>query len=275
MPPASLDSVTARRASTQVDTGLATDPEPGQQSLMDHAVILTFIIACVSLLYATVGQAGGTAFLAVMAFASFPAAEMRPTALLLNIVAASYATWRLRRAAAIGWGLLLPITLPSLVTAFLGGLLVLDGPLYFTATGILLIAAAGLMLFRRKATPDTATVRLLPAMLAGAAAGFLSGVTGIGGGVFLVPQLVLFGWASAKRAAGISAPFILFNSVLGLAGALIAGQQIAQGTGLYSVGAIVGAVLGAFIGQRWMSERAIRSILAAILLFAGSRLLLR
>jgi uncharacterized membrane protein YfcA len=238
-------------------------------------VLLTFSIACVSLLYATVGQAGGTAFLAVMALAGFPANEMRATALLLNIVAASYATWRLHRSSAIDWRLLLPITLPSLVTAFLGGLLVLDGPLYFTATGILLIGAAGLMLSRGKVSADTVTVHLLPAMLAGAAAGFLSGVTGVGGGVFLVPQLVLFGWASAKRAAGISAPFILFNSVLGLAGALLAGQQIALGTSLYSVGAIVGAVLGASIGQRWMSEQATRYILAAVLLFAGSRLLLR
>ena len=243
---------------------------------MDHTLLLTFLITCVSLLYATVGQAGGTAFLAVMAFAGFPAAEMRPTALLLNIVAAGYTTWRLYRSGFIDWRLLLPITLPSLVTAFLGGLLVLDGPLYFTVTGILLIAAAGLMLSRRKAAvADTGSVRLLPAMLMGLVAGFLSGVTGVGGGVFLVPQLVLFGWASARRAAGISAPFILFNSVTGLAGTLLAGQQIAPDTGTYAVGVIIGAALGTSIGQRWMSERATRYVLAAILLFAGGRLLLR
>ncbi|WP_241665621.1 TSUP family transporter [Teichococcus oryzae] len=112
-------------------------------------------------------------------------------------------------------------------------------------------------------------------MLVGSMAGFLSGVTGVGGGVFLVPQLVLFGWASARRAAGISAPFILFNSVAGFAGTLLAGQQIAPGTGSYAVRAIIGAMLGTSIGQRWMPERAIRFVLAAILLFAGTRLLLR
>jgi uncharacterized protein len=92
---------------------------------MNH-VLIASLIGCVSLLYATAGQAGGTAFLAVMAFASFPAAEMRPTALLLNIVAAGYATWRLHRRAAIDRTMLLPLTVPSLVTAFLGGLLVIN-----------------------------------------------------------------------------------------------------------------------------------------------------
>ena len=89
------------------------------------------LIACVSLLYATVGQAGGTAFLAIMAFAAFPADEMRPTALLLNIVAAGCATWRLHRSGAIDHRMLLKVTIPSLVTAFAGGLLVLDAPVYF------------------------------------------------------------------------------------------------------------------------------------------------
>jgi uncharacterized protein len=93
------------------------------------------LIACVSLLYATVGQAGGTAFLAIRAFAAFPADEMRPTALLLNIVAAGYATWRLQRLDAIDHRMLLKLTIPSLVTAFAGGLLVLGSQAYFVLTG--------------------------------------------------------------------------------------------------------------------------------------------
>jgi hypothetical protein len=68
---------------------------------MNSTVLIAGLIACVSLLYAVAGQAGGTAFLAIMAFASFPATQMRPTALLLNIVATSYATWRLRQRIAV------------------------------------------------------------------------------------------------------------------------------------------------------------------------------
>ena len=100
-------------------------------------LLITGLVGCVSLLYATAGQAGRTAFLAVMAFAAFPASEMRPTALLLNIVAAGFAAWRLHRRRAIDWGLVWPVTVPSLVTAFAGGLLVLGGRTYFVLTGLL------------------------------------------------------------------------------------------------------------------------------------------
>ena len=166
---------------------------------MDHLFLIAALIGCVSLLYATAGQAGGTAFLAVMAFAAFPAIEMRATALLLNIVAAGYATWRLHRRAAIDQKMLMPLTVPSLVTAFPGGLLVLAGQVYFILTGLLLVAAAALMVFKRTAdTVEARPVRLLPAAAVGAGAGFISGLTGVGGGVFLTPLLIALGWASPK-----------------------------------------------------------------------------
>jgi uncharacterized membrane protein YfcA len=224
---------------------------------MNHMLTVTGLIGCISLLYATAGQAGGTAFLAVMAFAEFPAGEIRATALMLNIVAAGYATWRLHRRAAIDLKILFPLTVPSLVAAFLDGLLVLGGHVYFILTGALLIASAVLMVFKRTAdTVDAHPVRRGPAAAVGAGAGFISGLTGVGGGVFLTPLLIAFGWTSPRRAAQLSPPFILCNSVLGLAGVLLAGQQLAPGTFLYACGALAGATIGTAIGLRWMSERA-------------------
>nr|WP_294507376.1 sulfite exporter TauE/SafE family protein [uncultured Rhodopila sp.] len=241
-----------------------------------HDLLIAVLIGGVSLLYATAGQAGGTAFLAVMAFAAFPAALMRPTALLLNVVAAGYATWRLHRNAAIDWPLLLKVTVPSLATAFLGGLVVLSGQLYFVLTGVLLVAAAVLMIFKRSAdTVETTSIRLFPAILVGGGAGLVSGLTGVGGGVFLTPLLIAFGWASPRVAARLSPPFILCNSVLGLGGVLLAGQIPAPGTWLYGIGALAGAVCGTALGHRRMSEQRTRQVLAAILLFAGVRLLYR
>jgi uncharacterized protein len=242
---------------------------------MNQAVVAG-LIGCVSFLYAMVGQAGGTAFLAIMALAEFSPAEMRPTALLLNIVAATYATWRLHRRRVVEWKLLVPITAPSIATAFLGGLLVLRGSVYFVTTGLLLIAAAGLMLLHQNADVSPAhPVRPLPAAVAGGAAGLLSGLIGIGGGVFLTPLLVAFGWASPKRAARLSPAFILCNSIVGFVGVLVAGQRVASGTVVYAVAAFVGAILGTTASLRWMSEKPTRYVLAAILLFAGMRLLFR
>lgn len=242
---------------------------------MAQALLITALIGGVSLLYASAGQAGGTGFLAVMAFAAFPAAQMRPTALLLNVVAAGYATWRLRQSAALDRRLLLHVTAPSLVTTFLGGLTVLPGHIYFALTGGLLLLAGSLMIFKRGADGlEARPVRPLKAAAVGAAAGFASGLTGVGGGVFLTPLLIGFGWASPRRAAGLSPPFILCNSVMGLVAVLLAGQAPAPGASLYAIGALAGALAGTAIGHRWMSQRGIRYVLAAILLFAGFRLVL-
>ncbi len=243
---------------------------------MINTFLLTGLLASVSLLYATAGQAGGTAFIAVMAFAAFPAAEMRPTALLLNVVAAGYATWQLHRNGALDQKALWPLTLPSMAAAFVGGLLVLNGREYFELTGLLLIAAAVLMIFKREAdSVETGSVMVFPAALAGAASGFLSGLTGVGGGVFLTPLIIALGWASPKGAAALSPPFILCNSAVGLLGVLIAGQRVTSNMPLYAVGALAGAVLGSAIARRGMSQRATRYVLAVILMFAGLRLLLR
>jgi uncharacterized membrane protein YfcA len=238
-------------------------------------LVLIAVIAAISALYAMAGQAGGTAFVAVMALAGFPAAEMRPTALLLNIVAASYATWTLHRKGLIDWQPFIRLIVASLPAAFLGGLVVLEGRLYFVLTGSLLLLAAALMVLKRSA--DTAEDRqppLWPAALGGAAVGFLSGVSGIGGGVFLAPLLIVLGWSSPKQAAYLSAPFILLNSVLGSGGVWLAGQTPSPGAALYALGALAGSVIGTAISLRWMSERVIRYVLSAILVFAGFRLLL-
>src|ERR1044071_4304962 len=98
-------------------------------------VVTTLLVALVSLFYATVAQAGGTAFMAIMNFTS---AEMRPTALLLNVVAAAYSTLRLHQNRSIDWALLMRLAVPSLPAMFFGSVIALPSNSYFILTGLVL-----------------------------------------------------------------------------------------------------------------------------------------
>lgn len=237
--------------------------------------MFALLFGAISLLYATVGQAGGTAFLALMAFAAFPATEMRPTALALNIVAATYSTWVFNRNKVVDWRKLRPLLLSSVPAALAGGFVVLDDHLYKTTTGVVLLLAGAAMIVRRNgaADPDRETP-LWGALSVGAGVGLVSGLTGVGGGVFLAPILITLDWASPKQTAALSAPFILANSAVGLVGVLFAGQFPSPHFGLYAIAALGGAMVGTAIGLRWLSQTATRFVLAGILLAAGIQLLL-
>lgn len=151
----------------------------------------------------------------------------------------------------------------------------LDERLYNTVTGTVLLWAAAILAFRRgrDGQPDKLTP-LWGSITVGGGVGFVSGLTGVGGGVFLAPILIATGWASPKQTAALSAPFILANSIVGLLGATYAGQAPSPQTWQYALAALVGAMLGTVMGLRWLSETMTRYALAAILGTAGFQLLL-
>jgi uncharacterized membrane protein YfcA len=236
--------------------------------------MLALLFAAVSMLYAMVGQAGGTAFLALMAFASFSPHEMRPTALLLNIVAASYSTWRFNSGSLVDWARLMPLLLASLPTALVGGFIVLDAQIYRTVTGVVLLFGATILALRRAADGELdRPTPLWGAISVGAAVGFISGLTGVGGGVFLAPLLIALRWASPKQTAALTPPFILVNSFVGLVGAVYVGQVPTANTWLYALAALAGAMIGTTAGLRWLSQNMTRYVLATILGTAGLQLL--
>lgn len=103
--------------------------------------------------------------------------------------------------------------------------------------------------------------------------GLVSGLTGVGGGVFLAPVLITLHWASPKQTAALSSPFILANSAIGLAGAMAVRQTPSAETLVYAIAALAGAVIGTTVGLRWLSQSVTRYILAAILATAGLQLL--
>ncbi|WP_439360561.1 sulfite exporter TauE/SafE family protein [Bradyrhizobium sp. DASA03007] len=235
--------------------------------------MVSLLFAIVSLLYSTVGQAGGTAFVSLMAFSGMPSTEMRPTALALNIVVATYSTWLFKRIRVVDWIILRPLLLSSMPTALAGGFIVLGEHIYKTLTGIVLLLASAVMIMRRGRAADRVCETPLRASVSiGAVLGLVSGLTGVGGGVFLAPTLIALNWASPKQSAALSPPFILANSAVAFVGALFTGQFPSSDLALYAISALGGAVAGSVIGLRWLSQTAIRFILVAVLVVAGIQL---
>lgn len=230
-----------------------------------------------AVLYASVGHAGGSAYLAAMALIGVAPATMRPTALALNILVASIVTLRFQLAGYVAWRALIPFAAASIPAAFIGGTLTLPGNVYKPLVGIVLIVAA-IQLFRtaRQAgaveQPPT-NVPIIPALLAGAAIGLLAGLTGTGGGIFLTPLIILCGWAGARTAAGISAAFILANSTSGLAGNVASIGSLPSELPIWLGVVAVGAIVGSELGARRLNTTNLRRALALVLVIAGLKLI--
>lgn len=235
-------------------------------------MLLSALFFVVSVLYATVGHAGASGYLAAMALVGTPAALMKPTSLGLNVVVATIASWRFARAGHFHGARLWPFALTSVPCAFLGGTLTLSTDAYRVIVGIALLVSAW-QLARPARASGTARGPALPLALGvGAGIGLLSGLTGVGGGVFLTPLLVLAGWADTRTAAGISAPFILLNSISGLLGLVSTGASAPPELPLWAVVVAIGGWIGAGLGSRHLSLLTLRRLLALVLLIAGLKL---
>jgi uncharacterized membrane protein YfcA len=244
---------------------------------MVEALLVGAIFAA-ALLYSLVGHGGGSGYLAVMALAGVASAEMKPAALVLNILVAGIGSVQFLRAGAFSWRLYWPFALAAAPAAFIGGRIELAAVYYRPVVGLALIFAAWRLFIGARgasATENRAQApRLAVALPVGAALGLLSGLTGVGGGVFLSPLLLLCGWGAAREVAGVSALFILGNSIAGLAGHLTHNVSLPEALPAWLVAAGMGGLIGSWIGARRLPPPALRRALAAVLLFAGFKLAL-
>jgi hypothetical protein len=244
--------------------------------LLTTDVILALAILLMAALYSSVGHAGASGYLAAMALAGLAPAAMKPTALSLNILVAVIAAVRFYRAGYFSWRILLPFALGSVPFAFLGGALTLPGPLYQKVVGVALLFAAFRLWMHAAARADSEAKPVpLPAAVAlGAGIGLLSGVTGVGGGIFLSPVLLLAGWAETRQASGVAAAFILINSVAGLAGHLASVRNVPDSIYLWGAAAVAGGLVGTELGRRRLATFTLRRLLSAVLVIAGAKMLL-
>src|SRR5215213_4860646 len=182
-------------------------------------ILIVAAVFAVAVLYSSVGHAGASGYLAVMALLSVAPQVSRPTALVLNIFVAVIAAFQFYRAGFFDWRIFLSFAATSVPLAFAGGMIVLPTNVHKILLGaVLLIAAARLAWNWTSEERQIVKPTVWLALILGAVMGLLSGLTGVGGGIFLTPVLLLTNWTETKKAAGISAMFILVNSISGIAG---------------------------------------------------------
>lgn len=240
-------------------------------------LILFAAVFGVAFFYSSVGHGGATGYLAALALVGIAPASAKVAVLVANILVASVAWWRFFRAGHSDWKILFAFAITSVPAAFFGSKIELNPQTYKLVLGAVLAVAGIILLLRsRWQTDDVATLKChLPvALVVGAALGFLAGLTGIGGGVFLSPFLFLFRWVKPKTTGGIAAGFIVVNSLAGLAGA--GWEKITHAGPLLwlTLPAVVGALLGTHLGVRRWSSVTFSRVLAGVLIFAGGKLLL-
>lgn len=232
--------------------------------------ILVFIVA---VLYSSAGFGGASGYLLSMSFFGIPANILSSTALVMNILVSAISFTNYFRAGHFRPNLLIPFLITSIPAAFLGGTFKLSEQTYSILLYVILTYLALRMTFfpvlSDKADWSPRPVPLWAALTSGAVIGLLSGMIGIGGGIFLSPLIILLGWGNAKQAAASSGAFIAINSVSGLVGRLAGGTfSFGEfGVPLLAVG-LVGALIGGRLGAVKFSGANVRRVLGIILTIA-------
>jgi uncharacterized membrane protein YfcA len=245
---------------------------------------LAAAVLAVAILYASVGHAGATGYIAVMGLAGLAPEVIRPTALVLNLVVAAIGTVQFVRAGHFHRDLFLPLAVASVPAAALGGALSLPTAVFEGILGLALAFSAA-RIGREALGPraagglegeDPPAVRRLsaPTLVAiGTALGLASGLTGVGGGVFLTPLLLALRVATTRQVAAVTVVFILVNSAAGLGGWLASGRSLAAIDPVIMAAAALGGVVGSQAGAFRLPVRWLRLLMALVLTLASVKLL--
>lgn len=242
---------------------------------LDLVLIIVAIFA-VAILYSSVGHGGASGYLAVMALLAVAPEITRPTSLILNLFVASIGTIQFYRAGHFSWRIFLPFAAASIPAAIVGGMIHLPTNVYKIVLGVVLLLAAVRLAIKLKNDEQVNHPPILACLLIGAVIGLLSGLVGVGGGIFLTPVLLLMRWAETRVAAGVSVLFILVNSAAGLVGQYQRGalDGLPSEVWMWIVAAAAGGLIGSTLGSTKFDSFTMRRLLATVLLFAGVKLIL-
>jgi Predicted permeases len=246
--------------------------------LDSDSLLLSVAFLFTAMLYAAVGQAGASGYIAIMGLVGFGPLAMKTTALSLNLIVAGIGTALFLRAGRLSWRNVWPFAILGFPFSILGGALHLPERLYFPLVGVILILSAVQMartvVFGNKTGAEPpVTPPLMAALVAGAIIGFVAGTTGTGGGVFLAPIILAMNWGTARQPAATTAVYNLMNSFAALIGAFAAWDHIPSALPAWLVAVAAGGTVGAYIGSRHLSDRWLRGVMSILLLTSGMKLI--
>jgi uncharacterized membrane protein YfcA len=240
-------------------------------------MFIILAIFAVAIMYSSVGHGGASGYLAVMAFMGVMPEVTRPTALVLNLFVASIGLYQFWRAGYYSWRIFWPFAVASIPMAFVGGMIHLPMQIYKIVLGVVLALAALRLAWKLSTSGEIKDPPLLAGLLIGSIIGLLSGLVGVGGGIFLTPVLLLANWSETKTAAGVSAAFILVNSVAGIFGNLASNvnalSSLPASVWLWIAAAVIGGLIGSTLGAKKFNSITLRRVLAVVLLFAAVKLI--
>ena len=248
---------------------------------MELPLLTVFIIALlvfiVAALYSSVGHGGASGYLAVLSFFALAPTLMSTTALILNVLVAGVGTIHFVRAGHFSFRRAWPIVVLSIPSAFVGGYLKVSERVYLILLAAVLLFAAYRMFTSARGASYDESIRdpsVPVALTGGAGIGLLSGIVGVGGGIFLSPLMIFLRWATTKQTAAISAFFIVVNSLAGLGGRAVRGGLELGTIWPFVVGAFLGGFLGSYMGSNKLSGSLLRKLLALVLLIASLKIIL-
>jgi len=240
--------------------------------LVEYSIWLFMAIGVAAVLYSSVGHGGASGYLAAMALFGLEPSIMKPAALTMNIFVTVLVLSRTHINGHFNWRLFVPIMSASMPMAFLGGAYTINSSAYKIIVGLLLILAVWRMFWQTKDVVILKHPKTWIAVPVGGVLGFVSGLTGVGGGIFLSPLLLLFRWTDIKGSVSIAAAFILLNSVAGLSGYISTGDEWPSGIPLLVTTAISGALIGTMLIKR-VASNGLRHLLCLVLLVAGFKMI--
>lgn len=246
---------------------------------------LAVLFALAAALYASVGFGGGSTYIALLALAALDYRALPIIALLCNIIVVTGGAVRFQARGLIDWPRIWPILILSVPAAWLGGFIPIPQDSFMVLLGLALATAGILLLIEPfvqsgggSGTGRKWTGHRIFAPVTGTGIGFLSGMVGIGGGIFLAPILLLTRWADSRRIAATASIFILVNSIAGLGGQLTksgwsnGGEAILTYWPLF-VGVLLGGQVGSILASKALPEIWIRRLTALLILYVAARIL--